>query len=118
MGKKIKKALIISIAVSLFISLSVFAIEGISAYKYHKMPICEETWGGECKEYIGIGWNMIEMFPMTVGNAHLSSAPHEDVRIGFNRNIFGFFVITWAVSFAVFFLIFAVKKDKKSSEQR
>lgn len=113
MGKKIKKALIISIAVSLILSLSIFAIEGISAYKYHKMPICAETWGGECKEYIGIGWNMIEMFPMTVGNTYLSSAPHEGVRISFNRNIFGFFVVTLTVSFAVFFLIFAVIKGRK-----
>ena len=109
MEKKISKALIISLVASLLFALAIFAIEGISAYKYNKMPICREVWGGECKEYQGIGWNVIELFPMTDANSPVS-AHSDDARIFFNRNILGLFIVSWIITFAISCLIIVIRK--------
>lgn len=106
MKKKLLSALVIALIISSVISISMFLLEGISAYTTGRMPIYHTVWGGEYGEDVGIGWSIGTTYPMSTPGQQV----HSTVRVFPNTTIIPFFLIIWAVIFAVAFIIKGGKK--------
>lgn len=101
MNKNLKKSAILSGIISLVLSGILFAVEGFFAFHQGTLPLCRELLGGECIEYIGIGWNILRLFPMSDGK----TPSHSTSTVSFNPNIFLVFAIIWGVALSITLLM-------------
>ena len=108
MKKKAASSLITALVVALVISVAMFMIEGISAYTKGQMPISHTDWGGEYAEDVGIGWSIGTTYPMTSTDS--PNQAQSTSKIFINGTIVPFFLIVWAVIFAIIFIARGKKK--------
>ena len=102
---KMKKSLIISSMVTLIL----FAIDTISILALGILPFAINFGGGECNEYIGIGWYLLRLYPLTVAG----ETPKNTTEIGFYPpTLIAVFVAIWIVTFVIV-KIAGMRKIKK-----
>lgn len=106
MKKKVLSSLIIALITAGVLSVAVFLLEGISAHTKGSMPISHPVWGGDYGEDVGIGWSIGTTYPMSSQDEPVYSTS----KIFLNANIILFFLIVWAVTFAIIFVIRGKKK--------
>ena len=106
--KKMVSSSLIALVVAVVISVAMFMIEGISAYTKGQMPISHTDWGGEYAEDVGIGWSIGTTYPMTSTDS--PNQAQSTSKIFINGTIVPFFLIVWAVIFAIIFIARGKKK--------
>lgn len=89
-----KKSLIFSSVITLIL----FAIDTIGILGFGMLPLAINFGGGECNQYIGIGWQLLRLYPLTD-----SSAPAKTTtEIGFFLpTLIAIFVVIWIISFVI-----------------
>ena len=93
------KIVIISLLIASAITLIYFVIEGICVYTTGKMPYTRVLWGGDCAEYAGIFWHILELYPMTSMD---DPAPSDTIQISFSvmmifASILFLFIFFWTI---------------------
>lgn len=108
MKKKLVSSVIVALVVALVISVAMFAVEGIFAHTKGYMPISHTDWGGEYAEDVGIGWSIGTTYPMTSTDS--PNQVQSTSKVFINGTIIPFFLIVWAVTFAIIFVARGKKK--------
>lgn len=95
--KKTGKAALIALCVSAALSAAIFIIEGVSAFLFKTMPVAVEIPGGDCVEYMGIGWEILKIYPLTTFDDSVKLI----TKVSFVPNVFIFFAVLFAVVFVI-----------------
>lgn len=98
-----------SLIISSIITLILFAIDTISILAFGMLPLAINFGGGECNEYIGIGWHLLRLYPLTAS----SETPKTTTEIGFlPHTLIAVFVVIWIITFVIV-KIASTRKVKK-----
>lgn len=90
----------ISVLIALIITLVLFGIDTVGALSPSRDMLIEfEEYGGECINYVGIGWNVLVLYPMSSPD---NPAPASAPKLSFNLiSLLVVFVAAWLISWII-----------------
>lgn len=107
-----KKCLIISGISSFAITIICFVINLVCSSTMHILPLGFTLPGGECIEHFGFGVELLELFPLTIGDK-----PGVSYRVSIN--IFGlliYLIVLFIIIFVISLIINKLFSKKKASK--